>query len=155
MTNEEIDKLKKKVEKNPKSKLFVPLAEAYKQRDMIDEAIEVLLKGINDQPEYTSAGVALGKIYLDKEMLTEAREEFEKVIRQIPDNLLAHKRLAYIYEEQGEHDMAVDKYQTVLDLSPNDVDAAEALESLKSRSQSPRTTDEPGEDIQDDPEKKS
>ncbi|HDZ62797.1 MAG TPA: tetratricopeptide repeat protein [Nitrospirae bacterium] len=155
MTNEEIEKLKKKAEKDPRSKLFVPLAEAYKQRDMIDEAIEVLFKGIDDQPEYASARVALGKIYLDKEMLTEARDEFEKVIKLIPDNLLANKRLAYIYREQGEHNMAVEKYQIVLGLSPNDVESVEALESLKSRSQTPVAVDEPGEDGLDDAEKAS
>lgn len=131
MTNEDIEKLKKKVEKDPLSKLFVPLAEEYKKRGMVDEAINVLLNALENQPDYTSAMVALGKMYLHKGMLLEARGEFEKVINIIPDNLLAHKRLADIYYKQGEIDRAVEEYQITLNLNPNDEESKAMMLELK------------------------
>lgn len=66
MAKDEIEKLKEKVEKDPLSKLFVPLAEEYRKIGMLDEAVSVLLKGLENQPNYMTARVALGKIYLEK-----------------------------------------------------------------------------------------
>ncbi len=127
MTNEEIEKLKKKIEKDPLSKLFVPLAEEYKKKGMVDAAIDLLLNALEKRPDYTSARVALGKIYLDKAMLPEARDEFEKVIELVPDNLLAHKRLADIYHKKGEFDRVVEECQIILKLHPNDENAKELM----------------------------
>src|SRR5512135_2069932 len=102
MSLKDIAKLKERVDKDPNSKLFVPLAEEYRKEGMLDEAIGVLLSGIEKQPGYMSARVSLGKIYLEKEMLPEALSEFEQVIKSIPDNLYAHKKLAEIYRATGQ-----------------------------------------------------
>ncbi|MEK7789333.1 MAG: hypothetical protein AAB283_05390, partial [Planctomycetota bacterium] len=61
MALEDIEKLKEKLKKDPNSKLFVPLAEEYRKKGMLDEAISVLMTGITSQPGYTSARVSLGK----------------------------------------------------------------------------------------------
>ena len=131
MTNEDFEKLKKKVEKDPGSKLVVPLADEYKKRGLPDDAVEVLLKTMERLPDYPAARVALGKIYIDKGMLAEAREEFEKVVKLTPDNLLAHKRLAEIYKKQGEDDRAVEQCVIVLGLNPDDEEAQKALQELR------------------------
>lgn len=59
MALEEIERLKEKLDKDPNSKLFIPLAEEYKKAGMFDEAVDVLLKGLERQPGYMSARVAL------------------------------------------------------------------------------------------------
>jgi len=127
----EIDKLKEKVEKDPNSKLFVPLAEEYRKEGMLDEAITVLLKGIERQPSYMSARVSLGKMYMEKGMPTEARAEFESVIKSIPDNLYAHKKLAEIYRDSGDRETAVREYRTILKLNSMDEDALENLRRIE------------------------
>jgi len=132
MALEDIEKLKERLEKNPDSKLFVPLAEEYRKAEMFDEAIEVLKQGLELQPNYMSARVALGKIYLEKEMLDEARAEFEKVVKAIPDNLFAHKKLAEIYKETGNVEKALMEYETILKLNPLDEDAQINIETLSS-----------------------
>ena len=131
MALKEIDKLREKVEKDPNSKLFVPLAEEYKKEGMLDEAIQVLLTGIERQPGYMSARVSLGKIYLEKGMVNEARSEFENVIGSIPDNLYAHKKLAEIYRDSGEKELAVKSYRTILRLNSMDEDALSCLHELE------------------------
>ncbi|MBI4685181.1 MAG: tetratricopeptide repeat protein [Nitrospirae bacterium] len=135
MALEDIAKLKEKVEKDPKSKLFVPLADEYRKAGKIDDAVSVLLKGLADQPEYMSARVSLGKIYLEKKMIAEAKDEFEKVIKAISDNLFAHKKLAEIYRDSGESDRAIAEYKAVLRLNPFDENAVSNLGALQSTAQ--------------------
>ena len=131
MATEDIERLKEKLDKDPNSKLFVPLAEEYKKAGMFDEAVDVLTKGLEAQPGYLSARVSLGKIYIERDMLDEARAEFQKVVAVIPDNLYAHKKLAEIYKDLGEKDEAVREIKTVLRLNPADEWAATVLSSIE------------------------
>ncbi len=130
MALEDIENLKERLTKNPDSKLFVPLAEEYRKAEMFDEAIDVLKQGLELQPSYMSARVALGKIYIEKEMLEEARSEFEEVIKTIPDNLFAHKKLAEIYKDLGDPISALKQYETVIGLNPLDDEAQISMEAI-------------------------
>jgi tetratricopeptide (TPR) repeat protein len=131
MSLKDIEKLKERVDKDPNSKLFVPLAEEYKKEGMLEDAINVLLGGIERQPGYMSARVSLGKIYLEKGMMNEARAEFEDVIKSIPDNLYAHKKLAEIYRDLGEKALSINSYKAVLKLNAQDDDAISNLRDLE------------------------
>lgn len=131
MSMKEIEKLRDKIDKDPNSKLYVPLAEEYREEGMLDEAVEVLLKGLERQPGYMSARVLLGKIHLEKGQMQEARAEFEQVVRSIPDNLYAHKKLAEIYRETGERDLAIKTFRSFLKLNPLDADALNSLRDLE------------------------
>ncbi len=128
---EEIEKLRIRVEKDPNSRLFLPLAEEYRKSGMPDEAISVILRGLEHQPGYTSARVALGRIYMEKGMLDEARKEFEAVVSAIPDNLFAHRKLADIYREKGEIRKAAAEYRTVIRLNPLDEEAKICLSEIE------------------------
>jgi len=118
MKKDEITRLEEKVAKDPKSTLFVRLSEEYRKAGRLDEAIEVLKKGLEAQPAYMSARVALGRIYLEKGMVDEARATFEQVVEAIPDNLFARQRLADIYQEQGELELARQQVEEIIRLNP-------------------------------------
>ena len=133
MALEEIERLKERVDRDPESKLFVPLAEEYKKAGMLEEAIDVLLKGLERHPNYMSARVSLGKIYLEKGMFNEAGQEFKKVVSLIPDNLYAHKKLAEIYKNLDNKNKAITELRVVLRLNPTDEIAAKSLASLEER----------------------
>lgn len=133
MALDELDRLKERVERDPESKLFVPLAEEYKKAGMLEEAIDVLIKGLERHPNYMSARVSLGKVYLEKGMFNEAGQEFEKVITVIPDNLYAHKKLAEIYKNLDNSNKAITELRVVLRLNPTDELAAKSLASLEER----------------------
>ncbi|UCG78170.1 MAG: tetratricopeptide repeat protein [Nitrospirota bacterium] len=148
MSLEDIEKLKEKLSKNPDSKLFVPLSEEYRKEGMFDEAIEVLKQGLEIQPSYMSARVALGKIYVEKEMLEEARDEFAEVIKAIPDNLFAHKKLAEIYRDMGDPISAIKQYDTVLMLNPLDEEAEASKKELAVAAEEARLREE--EDVTDE-----
>ncbi len=132
MALKDIEKLKEKFEKDPNSKLFLPLAEEYRKESLLDAAIEVLNAGLEKHPAYTSARVLLGKIYYEKGMLLEARAEFENVIASVPDNLFAHKKLAEIYRDTGDKGRAITVLQAILRLNPMDEETLISLKALES-----------------------
>ncbi len=126
-----IDKLKEKVDKDPNSTLFVPLAEEYRKAGRHDEAIDVLVAGIERQPTYTSAKVSLGKIYLDKGQTADARKAFEEVVSSNPDNFFAQKKLAEIYKALGDAPRAIERYKVLLGMNPMDDSAQAEIRALE------------------------
>ena len=52
--------------KNPGSKVFAALAEAYRKMGLLEEAYDIAKKGVFKHPEYPSGRVALARILIDK-----------------------------------------------------------------------------------------
>lgn len=116
----EIAKLTERISKDPKSKLFVPLAEEYKKAGDIETAIAVLIEGLRNNPGYVTAKSFLGRLLLDKGDLAEAQKEFEEVIKAIPDNVLAQRKLGNIHVLQGRAQEALLFFKAVLAVNPKD-----------------------------------
>lgn len=93
----EIETLSKQLSKDPKSKAFIPLAEAYTKAGMPQEAAAVLEDGVKVYPTFVTALVALGRVYVQLEQASKARDILGEAIKISPDNLLAHRILAKIY----------------------------------------------------------
>ncbi len=127
----EIVKLTERISKDPKSKLFVPLAEEYKKAGDIDMAIQVLQEGLKNNPAYVTARSFLGRLLTDKGDLPGARKEFEEVVKAIPDNLMAHRKLGDIYALQDKPADALSHYKTAVSLNPKDADTAMLIAELE------------------------
>ncbi|MGH7254725.1 MAG: tetratricopeptide repeat protein, partial [Nitrospirales bacterium] len=97
----EITKLTKALAKDPKSKLFMPLAEEYVKIGMLEDAVAVLENGLKHYPTFVTARVALGRLYFQLENGAKARTMLEEATKLSPENLLAHKTLARVYERAG------------------------------------------------------
>jgi tetratricopeptide (TPR) repeat protein len=93
----EIAKLTERISKDPKSKLFVPLAEEYKKMGDIEMAIHVLSEGLKVNPSYVTARSFLGRLLLEQGDFAASQKEFEEVVKAIPDNLLAQKKLGDLH----------------------------------------------------------
>lgn len=128
---QDLERLQQKIAKDPDSKLFVPLAEEYRKAGLVDDAINLLVQGLEKHPNYLSAHVLLGKIFMEKRMLAEAKNEFQKVIAIIPDNLYAHKKLADIYRELGDRKDTVSELRIILNLNPADEWALATLSAIE------------------------
>ena len=89
----EIAKLEERISKDPKSKLFVPLAEEYKKVGDIERSIQVLTEGLKNNPSYVTARSFLGRLLFEKGDMAGAQREFEEVAKSIPDNLMAQHKL--------------------------------------------------------------
>lgn len=127
----EIVKLTERISKDPKSKLFVPLAEEYKKAGEIDLAVEVLLEGLRNNPGYVTARSFLGRLLMEKGDLAGAQKELEEVIKAIPDNLLAQRKLGDIYVLQGKSKDALDRYKAALALNPGDKEVPSLIADIE------------------------
>ncbi len=126
----ELERLKEKVRKDPNSRLFISLADLYRKEGLLEEAVRVLTEGLERQPDYMSARVALGKIYLEENRLDSALTEFSLVAKAIPGNLFAQRKLADIYMMMDDAERAKAALETVVRLNPLDKEAEEALGRL-------------------------
>src|SRR5580698_2425157 len=62
---------------DPTSRVFAPLAEAYRRMGQVEEAIEICREGLEHHPDFHGGRVALAKCYIDKRLFAEARVELE------------------------------------------------------------------------------
>jgi tetratricopeptide (TPR) repeat protein len=127
----EIERLSERLAKDPKSLVFSSLANAYRKNNMIDEAIEILQKGLEIHPDYASARTVLGKCYADKRMYELAKEEFKKALAKDPQNIVILENLGQIYKTLNQHDEAYDIYKRLLELDPLNPEFEKEVESLK------------------------
>ncbi len=127
----EIGKLTERIAKDPRSKLFVPLAEEYKKIGDIEMSIHVLTEGLKNNPGYVTARSFLGRLLIDKGDLGGAQKEFEEVVRAIPDNLLGQKKLGDIYALQGRAKDALVCYRVVITLNPKDQETLGLIADLE------------------------
>ncbi|HSG05430.1 MAG TPA: tetratricopeptide repeat protein, partial [Nitrospiria bacterium] len=127
----EVLDLAEKVAGDPKSRLFVKLAEEYLKSEMVDEAIAALNDGLKNHPSFFAAKVMLGRALLEKGDIAEAKATFEGVVSVNPDNLLAQRKLAGIYKDEGNIGAGRSAAQAVLALNPKDEEMLEVVKALE------------------------
>jgi tetratricopeptide (TPR) repeat protein len=110
-TEARIRDLKRRLDLEPGSRLFVALAEDYRKTGRLADALSTLQKGLLAHPHYLSAHVALGRAYLEAGQITEAIATFSKVLGTDPGNLVSAKSLADIYLSRGDSVEAIKKYK--------------------------------------------
>lgn len=125
-----IAELSERLQKDPGSRLFVPLAEEYIKAGMMEEATQVLIDGLKKHPEFFGARVALGRVYFEQCKFREAKVEFEQVLKASPDNLVALKKLSMIYRRDGEREKAKKCCDMLLIANPKDAETKKLLEEL-------------------------
>lgn len=118
-------------EKNPRSKVFAPLAESYMKVGLLQAALDICEKGVKIHPHFPSGHIALAKAYLAIKELDKAIVEFKKVIELAPDNLLAHKLLARAFQQQNQIKPALRTYKILLFLNSKDKEAIEKIRELE------------------------
>jgi tetratricopeptide (TPR) repeat protein len=127
----EITRLNEKYSKEPKSRIFVQLADLYRKNNMIDEALDVLNKGFEFHPQYPVAYLILGKCYYDKRSHTQARDAFEKTIALDPQNIVALRMLAKTCEILKDERGQINTYKSIIAIDPLDTNAKEKLSMLE------------------------
>ncbi len=127
----EIIKLTERIAKDPKSKLFVPLAEEYKKIGEIGKAVSILTEGLKNNPGYVTARSFLGRLLMESGDLVGAQKELEEVIKAIPDNLLAQRKLGDLYILLGRSDEALKRYKAALALNPGDKEVSAFIADLE------------------------
>jgi tetratricopeptide (TPR) repeat protein len=131
--NTRIDELRKRLDKEPGSRLFAQLAEELRKEGELSDAIRVARTGLLQHPAYTSAHMTLGRALLDTGDLGGARGQFEAVLRGAPDNILASRFLGETLEAMGDLGSALLQYRATLRLAPGDRQIETQIRVLEER----------------------
>lgn len=120
--------------KDPDSKIFAPLAEAYRKSGRLEHAYEIAKKGISTHPEFASGQVTLARILIDMNEHIAAIDHLKLATEMSPDNFLAHKLLGESYISLKEPNKALQVFKMALYLDPMDVFAKKMVKKLESLS---------------------
>jgi tetratricopeptide (TPR) repeat protein len=133
-----IDELRRRLERDPGSRLFAQLAEEYRKGGDHAEAIRVARAGLAQHPSYPSARLTLGRALLDSGDPAGARAELEAALRDAPDNILASRFLGQALEALGELGPALLQLQKTLKMAPGDRQLESQIVSLQTRLRAPQ-----------------
>lgn len=129
-----IEKYQELMRHNPQSQVFAPLADAYLERGLDMQALELATLGTQRHPNFPAGFLVLGKIQLKLKKLKEAELSLQRAIELSPQNILAHQLLGDVYLEQRHPLEALKAYKMVLFLNPYSQKAKMAVEKLETAS---------------------
>lgn len=121
----------RKLQEDPTSRVFAPLAESYRRLGRVEEAIELCQRGLSHHPDFHGGRVALAKCYIDKQRYQDAQRELERVVHLAPENLLAQRLLGDVFLAQGMTKEALHALKMALLLSPCDIGLTDKIHQLE------------------------
>lgn len=127
-----IEKYQSILEKDPNSQVFAPLAEAYREMGMLQEAQKTVTAGVQRHPQFVSGLVTYAKVMRDAGELSRALEALKKATALSSENILAHQLLAEVFLAQKNPKEALKAFKMVLFLNPNSKSAQKAVHKLES-----------------------
>jgi len=125
----DIDKLEADFQADPGN--FVPLARAYLERGLPQQAIHACKRGLRSNPNAPSGLLALGMSYYLAYEDQKAEVVLKKVLRATPDSYTAHRALGEIFLDRGQDEKALNELSRALEIEPRDRHTRALLESLE------------------------
>lgn len=123
----------RRFQEDPKSRVFAPLAEAYRKAGLVDEAIEIAREGLREHPRFIGGRVALARALFDKKDFGAVIDELSPVVQDVPDNLVAQRLLGESCLMVGRVAEALAAYKMLLYYAPGDPDTARVVEELEAQ----------------------
>jgi tetratricopeptide (TPR) repeat protein len=117
--------------KNPRSKVFAPLAESFRKIGMLDDAFKVLKEGIRYHPNYVLGYIVLAHCYYDQEKYELTYNTLRPIIHKNADNIALQKIFAQACIHLGYLEEALDTYKYMLFMNPKDKFFAEQVRKLE------------------------
>jgi tetratricopeptide (TPR) repeat protein len=103
--------LQNRVDREPGTRFFVPLADALRKVGRLPEAIATLEAGLVVHPGYVAARIALARAYLEAGRIESSMEAFSQALADDPSNLVAAKALGDLHLSRGEPLEALKRYR--------------------------------------------
>lgn len=117
--------------KNPRSKVFAPLAEAFRKLGMLDDAFKVLKDGLKHHPNYPLGISVLAHCYYDQQKYELAYNALRPIVSKNADNISMQKIFGQCCLHLGYLEEALDTYKYLLFMSPRDKFFAEQVKKLE------------------------
>lgn len=122
----------KKYQEDPTSRVFAPLAEAYRKINRLDEAVRIAREGLKVHPGFIGGRVALARALFDQKYYQEVIDELTPVVQEVPDNLVAQRLVADSHLILGHIAEALASYKMLLYFAPQDPEASRMVYELES-----------------------
>lgn len=116
------------------------LGRLYMDLNMSQRAIPFFRKILELNPNAVEAHLRLGWLYTTLKVFDKAESHLLSAIEKMPELTLAYHGLAEIYTKQGQLQKAIDVYQHITEIAPDDSDARKALQNLERLKKNPQTT---------------
>jgi tetratricopeptide (TPR) repeat protein len=126
-----IQELRRRIQQDPASLAFAPLAEELRRAGRFDEAVQTCRAGLQIHPEYATARATLGRVLLDQGDLDHALLELSAVLAAAPEHLAALKGVAEIHARRGDDGEALATYRRAHELAREDAELARAIAALE------------------------
>ncbi len=130
-----IASLERQWKEDPKSRVFLRLAEEHRKGGQYEKAAEICREGVRVHPNYVPALVCLGRCQRELGDLIEAEKSFNQVLKITPDNPHALRGLGRIFSEAGRHEEALPFFEALLIHEPMDEEIQETIKTIKERLQ--------------------
>jgi tetratricopeptide (TPR) repeat protein len=118
-------------EKNPKSRVFAPLAEIYRKVGMTEKAMEVLSQGLRYHPSYVIGYLGLAFCYFDIRQYNLAYSTLKPFIDENRDNLRMQKLFSDTCLALSKKEEALQTLKYLLFLNAKDKEVATAVAELE------------------------
>jgi tetratricopeptide (TPR) repeat protein len=116
--------------RDPRSRVFAPLAEACRKAGLLDQALAIAREGVAHHPNYAGGRVALGRVLMALGRFTEAEAELARAVRAAPGGALGFRLLGEARARMGDRDGAFEAFARALALNPDDEDARRGVMEL-------------------------
>ncbi len=107
-------------QKNPTSRVFAPLAEAYRKAGMVNDAIKVLKDGLKYNKDYELGYVILAHCYFDHEEYQKGYNVLRPYVKKSPDNIKLQRVFGDICYKLLKYDEALNSYKYILFINAQD-----------------------------------
>ncbi len=118
-------------EKNPRSRVFAPLAESYRKIGMTDKAMEILSQGIRYNPGYVMGYMGLAFCYFDLKQFNLAYSTLRPLVESNRDNIRLQKLFADTCIAINHNDEALETLKYLLFINPRDKEIAKLVSTLE------------------------
>lgn len=126
-----IIKYEKALEADPRSRVFAPLAEAYRKVGLLDNAFTVLKKGLRYNPDYLLGYLTLAQCYMDKGEASLSYSTLRPLVSQNRDNIKLQKLFGESAIRTENKEEALDTFKYLLFLQPKDSESAQRVQELE------------------------
>jgi tetratricopeptide (TPR) repeat protein len=118
-------------QENPRSLIFVSLAETYRLEGLPQQSLDILEEGLVFHPSLASALVCRARCLFDLRRYSEALTTLTRVLVDNPQNIKALKVQSEIFLRLGQRKSAMRALTKVIQAFPQDLESVRALEELE------------------------
>ena len=117
-----IEQFKQRYEKDPSSKAFAPLCEAYRKAGQHEEALKILKKSVKKHPKYVFGTIVLARCYVDLSQEQDAYDILKPIVDEYIENIALQRLFADVCHALVRNNEELESLKRILFYLPSDIE---------------------------------